>query len=62
MQFSVRRNQERLYYHQVEADVRVEMTTRFRNEQCILLFAILWTVARRTPLSMEFSRQEYWSR
>ena len=25
------------------------------------LFAILWTVARQAPLSMEFSRQEYWS-
>ena len=27
-----------------------------------LLFAILWTVAHQTPLSMKFSRQEYWSR
>ena len=26
------------------------------------LFATPWTVARRAPLSMEFSRQEYWSR
>ena len=26
------------------------------------LFVILWTVARQVPLSMEFSRQEYWSR
>ena len=25
------------------------------------LFATLWTVAHQTPLSMEFSRQEYWS-
>ena len=24
-------------------------------------FAVLWTVARQAPLSMEFSRQEYWS-
>ena len=24
-------------------------------------FAISWTVARQTPLSMGFSRQEYWS-
>ena len=24
--------------------------------------AILWTVAYHTPLSQEFSRQEYWSR
>ena len=28
---------------------------------CVQLFVILWTVARQVPLSMEFSRQEYWS-
>ena len=28
---------------------------------CIQLFATLWTVARQAPLSMGFSRQEYWS-
>ena len=27
----------------------------------VLLFAILWTVALQAPLSMGFSRQEYWS-
>ena len=27
----------------------------------VLHFVTLWTVARKTPLSMEFSRQEYWS-
>ena len=27
----------------------------------IWLFATLWTVAHQAPLSMEFSRQEYWS-
>ena len=26
------------------------------------LFAISWTVARQAPLSMAFSRQDYWSR
>ena len=26
------------------------------------LFVTLWTVAHKAPLSMEFSRQEYWSR
>ena len=25
------------------------------------LFAALWTVALQVPLSVEFSRQEYWS-
>ena len=27
----------------------------------VRLFAALWTVAYQAPLSMEFSRQEYWS-
>ena len=29
--------------------------------QHVRLFAILWTVAGQASLSMEFSRQEYWS-
>ena len=28
----------------------------------VQLFAIPWTVACQAPLSMEFSKQEYWSR
>ena len=28
---------------------------------CVQLFAALWTVACQAPLSMGFSRQEYWS-
>ena len=28
----------------------------------VWLFATLWTVAHQAPLSMSFSRQEYWSR
>ena len=27
----------------------------------VQLFGILWTVAHQAPLSMGFSRQEYWS-
>jgi len=27
----------------------------------VQLFATLWTVVRQAPLSMEFSRQEYWN-
>ena len=29
--------------------------------QCVWLFAIPWTVAHQAPLSMGFSRQEYWN-
>ena len=28
---------------------------------CVQLLATLWTIAPQAPLSMEFSRQEYWS-
>ena len=28
---------------------------------CVWLFATPWTIPREAPLSMEFSRQEYWS-
>ena len=28
---------------------------------CVQLFGTSWTVTRQAPLSMEFSRQEYWS-
>ena len=28
---------------------------------CVLLYVTPWTTACQTPLSMEFSRQEYWS-
>ena len=28
---------------------------------CVSLFLTPWTVAHQAPLSMEFSRQEYWS-
>ena len=34
------------------------MLSRFNRVQ---LFATLWTAVRQTSLSMEFSRQEYWS-
>ena len=27
----------------------------------VQLFGTLWTAARQAPLSMKFSRQEYWS-
>ena len=34
------------------------MLSRF---SCVQLFMTLWTVVCQAPLSMEFSRQEYWS-
>ena len=40
-------------------DARYEVC---KSLSCILLFETPWTIAHQTPLSMEFSRQEYWSR
>ena len=34
----------------------------FSRFSCVHLFATLWTSAHQAPLSMGFSRQEYWSR
>ena len=34
----------------------------FQSLSRVQLSATLWTVARQNPLSMEFSRQEYWSK
>ena len=28
---------------------------------CVRLYAVLWAVVHQVPLSMGFSRQEYWS-
>ena len=36
-------------------------TLRAKSFQLCLTLCDPWTVARQTPLSMEFSRQEYWS-
>ena len=30
-------------------------------QSCVRLFATPWTVAYQAPLSMGFSRQQYWS-
>ena len=32
-----------------------------KSLSCVQLLATLWTVAHQAPLSMGFSRQEYWS-
>ena len=31
------------------------------HSSCVQLFATLWTVGHQAPLSLGFSRQEYWS-
>ena len=38
-----------------------ELTFKHESESIIQLFATPWTVVHQAPLSMGFSRQEYWS-
>ena len=40
--------------------MRVRTRTHMRAQSCLTL-ATHWTVARQARLSIEFSRQEYWS-
>ena len=37
------------------------MVSVLNHFSCVWLFATLWTIARQAPLSIGFSRQEYWS-
>ena len=39
-------------------DASACMLSRF---SCVQLFVILWSVVHQAPLSIGFSRQEYWS-
>ena len=37
------------------------LKAKVKSLSCVRLFVTPWTVAYQTPLSTEFSRQEYWS-
>ena len=37
------------------------MKVKVKSLSCVRLFVTPWTVAYQAPLSMGFSRQEYWS-
>ena len=47
----------------VEGDTDDEdaWSEKWKSLSCVWLFATPWTVTHQAPLSMEFSRQEYWS-
>ena len=38
-----------------------KVKVKVKSLSCVRLFATAWTVAHQAPLSMGFSRQEYWS-
>ena len=39
----------------------ISSTYMLSHSSCVALFVTLWTVAHQAPLSIGFSRQEYWS-
>ena len=52
----------RVYYQSLQqCSVRSTHAYMLSCSSCVWLFVTLWTVAHQTPLSMGFSRQEYWS-
>ena len=52
---------ERLHFHLIDVGNKEGMCVYVSHSVMSQLFAIPWTIARQAPLSMEFSRQEYWS-
>ena len=46
---------------QVQPYVQQDKGSEVKSLSLVQLFATPWTVAYKAPLSMEFSRQEYWS-
>ena len=44
-------------HYQCSLNMHACMLSHF---SCVQLYVTLWTVAHQAPLSMEFSRQEYW--
>ena len=49
-------------FHLMSLSISPESSTRVLSHLgCVQLFATPWAVAQKAPLSMEFSRQEFWS-
>ena len=48
-------------YYSIKFQVITNSCTHAQLLSCVRLFVNAWTVALQVPLSMEFSRQEYWS-
>ena len=44
-----------------EKRARLTLNQKVKSLSCVRLFATLWSIAHQAPLSMGFSRQEYWS-
>ena len=47
--------------HLMGTDQRLSVRVCVQSLSCLRLFVVAWTVAHKAPLSMGFSRQEYWN-
>ena len=45
----------------IPSEVSQKVKMKVKSLSRVRLFGTLWTVAHQAPLSMGFSRQEYWS-
>ena len=45
----------------MEIKAKINKKVKVKSLSCVQLFVAPWTAARQAPLSMEFSKQEYWS-
>ena len=51
-----------MYFLSLSSDCSfLAMQWKCQSFSCVWLFVTPWTVAHQAPLSVEFSRQEYWS-
>ena len=50
-----------LCYKELYSDYSQYSVIFVQSQSCVRLFGTLWTVTCQAPLSMEFSRQQYWS-
>ena len=48
-------------YTQFDTRARNFSGSEVKSLSCVQLFATPWTVAHQAPLSMRFSRQDYWN-
>ena len=50
-----------VFYQLLYPECPLTHSKKVKSLNCVQLFATPWTVAYQAPLSMGFSRQEYWS-
>ena len=50
-----------LFYQNFPRNTLMKMWSEWKSLSCVWPFVTQWTAAHQAPLSMEFSRQEYWS-